>query len=202
VKNNVKLPLILASSSPRRKDLLARLHITPDQIIAADINEAPRKQELPKHLATRLSEEKAQKISAQIKVGYIIAADTIVTLGRRPLGKAENKDDVAKFLSLLSGRRHRVYTAVTIIKKSNNGDEIVRTKFSETIIKFKNLTGHEIASYAANGEGIGKAGGYSIQGYAESFVSFLSGSHSNVIGLPLFEVRNMLTSLGFFDSNH
>lgn len=191
------LPLILASQSPNRLNMLAKMNIKPDKIIPADIDESEKKGELPKQIAARLSEGKAEKIAEQIDEGYVIGSDSIVALGRRTLPKALSKEDVIYCMKMLSGRRHKVYTGVTIIKKTKDGI-VKRTRVGETILKFKRLTDNEIEEYASTDEGLNKAGGYSIQGLAESFMSYISGSYSNVVGLPLFEVRNMLTSLGYY----
>lgn len=191
------LPLILASKSPNRVNMLAKMNIKPDKIIPADIDESEKKGELPKQIALRLAEEKAIKVASEIEEGYIIGCDSIVALGRRTLPKALTKEDVIYCMKMLSGRRHKVYTGVTIIKKTK--DVLVKcTKVAETVIKFKRLTDAEIEEYASTDEGFNKAGGYSVQGFAESFMSFMAGSYSNVVGLPLFETRNMLTSLGFY----
>lgn len=192
------IPLILASSSPNRLNMLAKMNIKPDKIMPADIDESEKKGELPKNIAARLSEAKASKIAESVKEGYIIGSDSIVALGRRTLPKALSKEDIIYCMKMLSGRRHKVYTSVTIIKKTKDGSFTKRTKIAETIIKFKRLTDTEIEEYAYTKEGLNKAGGYSIQGFAESFMSYISGSYSNVVGLPLFEVRNMLTSLDYY----
>lgn len=190
--------LILASKSPNRLNMLAKMNIKPDKIIPADIDESEKKSELPKQIALRLSASKASKVASELDEGYIIGSDSVVALGRRTLPKALTKEDIIYCMKLLSGRRHKVYTGVSIIKKSN-GQIIKRSRVIETTLKFKRLTDAEIEYYASTEEGLEKAGGYSIQGYAESFMSFISGSYSNVVGLPLFETRNMLTSLGFFE---
>jgi septum formation protein len=134
-----------------------------------------------------------------VEEGYIMAADSIVAVGRRTLPKALTSEDVIQCLKLLSGRRHKVYTGVAIFKK-HNGILLKRSRLVETIVKFKSLTDNEIAAYSKLEDGLNKAGGYSIQGYAESFITYISGSFSNVVGLPLFETKNMLVSLGFFDN--
>jgi septum formation protein len=165
--------LILASASPRRLDLLARIGIVPDAVDPADIDEAVLPGELPRLHVTRL------------------AADTVVAAGRRILPKAEDEAQARDCLTLLSGRRHHVLTAVTV---TANGT--AHHRLSDTIVTFKPLTAAEIDAYIACGEWHGKAGGYAIQGRAEAFVRFLSGSHSGVVGLPLFETRNLLLSAG------
>lgn len=191
------LPLILASQSPNRLNMLAKMNLKPDQVIPADIDESEKKGELPKQIAGRLAEGKASKVAEQIEEGYIIGSDSVVALGRRTLPKALSKEDIIYCMKMLSGRRHKVYTGVTIIKKTKDGI-VKKTKVGETILKFKRLTDAEIEEYASSEEGLNKAGGYSIQGFAECFMSYVSGSYSNVVGLPLFETRNMLTSLGYY----
>jgi septum formation protein len=179
--------------------MLAKMNIKPDKVMPADIDESEKKGELPKQIAARLSESKASKIVDSVEEGYIIGSDSIVALGRRTLPKALSKQDIIYCMNMLSGRRHKVYTGITIIKKTKDGKTIKRMKVAETIIKFKRLTDSEIEEYASSDEGLNKAGGYSIQGFAESFISYISGSYSNVVGLPLFEVRNMLISLGYYN---
>ena len=190
-----KIPIILASQSPNRLALLKRLKILPDQILPANIDETEKQKELPSQLVARLAHEKAIKISDTLDEGLIIAADTVAAIGRRILPKALTAEDVRECLLLLSHRRHRVYTGICIIKKTA-GNLRTRQKLVQTIIKFKKLTSQDIDLYIKLGEGLNKAGGYSIQEFAESFVSFISGSYSNVIGLPLSETANMLNSLG------
>lgn len=191
------LPIILASQSSTRIELLKRIKITPTQIIPADIDETPNLRELPNHLATRLAYEKAIKIVSQIEdSAIIIAADTVTALGRRILPKATAYEEVRYCMELLSGRRHRVYTGLCIIKK-DQGQITTRQKIVGTIIKFKKLSKEEIDFYCSLDEGLNKAGGCKISGYAEAFISFISGSYSNVMGLPLFETVNALNSLGF-----
>lgn len=192
------LPLILASQSPNRLNMLAKMNLKPDKVIPADIDESEAKGELPKQIAARLSDGKASKIADEVSEGYIIGSDSVVALGRRTLPKALTKEDIIYCMKMLSGRRHKVYTGVTIIKKTTDGKIVKRTKVGETILKFKRLTDAEIEEYASTEEGLNKAGGYSIQGFAECFMSYVSGSYSNVVGLPLFETRNLLTSLGFY----
>jgi septum formation protein len=192
------IPLILASSSPRRLELLSRIGIIPNQILPADIDESEQKQELPRNLVSRLAKAKAEKIASEVDKAYIIGADTVTALGRRILPKALNDDDVRFCLNLLSGKRHQVYTGITIIKK-NGSETLERNRLVQSIVRFKRITDQEIELYVQSKEGINKAGGCSIQGLVESFIPFISGSHSNILGLPLFETRNMLISLGFFN---
>jgi len=191
-----QLSIILASASPARLKLLKQINITPKQIIAANIDESEFKGELPAEVAKRLCLTKAQKIALEVESGIIIAADTVIAKGRTTLPKAETVEQVRYCLETLQGRRHRAYTGVCIIRKDLTG-LIIRKKVVQTIVQIKKLSSKEIDFYCQTKEGLGKAGGYSIIGFAESFVSFISGSYSNVIGLPLFETVNMLRSVGF-----
>ena len=183
--------LVLASASPRRLDLLARIGIVPDAVAPADIDEAALPGELPRVHAMRLAAAKAAVVAARYPEAVILAADTVVAVGRRILPKTEDEAQARTCLALLSGRRHRVLTAITVI-----ADGKARHRLSNTIVTFKALTVAEIDGYIASGEWQGKAGGYAIQGQAEAFVRFLSGSYSGVVGLPLFETRNLLLSAG------
>lgn len=195
------MKLILASASPNRLELLRKINIIPDSIISADIDETPATKELPNKLALRLAQEKGQRV-LDVTQGdcYIISADTVVALGRRILPKALTQEDVRYCFNLLSGRGHKVYTAFTLIKKINN-QVTIRNKVVTTVLKFKRMTTQEIDYYVNSNEGLNKAGGYAIQGYAQCYLEFISGSVSNVVGLPLFEVRNGLLSLGYKDIN-
>jgi septum formation protein len=186
------VPLILASASPRRLDLLARIGVVPDGVDPADIDEAPRKGELPLPHARRLAAEKAAAVAIRHPGAVVLAADTVVGAGRRILPKAESEVQARQCLELLSGRRHRVFSALTVIDSHG----VARHRDSTTILAFKRLSESEITAYIAGGEWQGKAGGYAVQGYAEAFVRFLSGSHSGVIGLPLFETRALLLATG------
>ena len=183
--------LILASASPRRLDLLARIGVVPDAVEPADIDEAVSTGELPASHAKRLAAEKAAAVA--LPGALTLAADTVVAAGRRILPKAEDEATARTSLTLLSGRRHRVHSAVTLIDADGNA----RHRLSTTIVTFKRLTDAEIAAYLATGEWRGKAGGYAVQGRAESFVRFLSGSYSGVVGLPLFETRALLVAAGY-----
>lgn len=187
--------LILASASPRRVELLARLGITPDAIDPADIDEAPLKAERPRDYALRMAREKAAVVSARHPQACVLAADTVVAAGPRILPKAESPQQVRDCLALLSGRRHRVLSAICLIDAAGPA----RTRLSETILTFKRLSPREIDAYVTGGEGLGKAGGYAIQGYAESYVRALMGSHSGVMGLPLCETRALLVAAGCLD---
>ncbi len=191
--------LILASASPRRVELLQQAGIEPEALVPTDIDEEPKRAEHPRSLAKRLAQEKALAARAVLKSekrdedAYILAADTVVALGRRVLPKADYIDEATSCLRLLSGRTHRVYTAVSLITPA--GKE--RQKLVETRVRFKRLSREEIDSYLASGEWRGKAGGYAIQGLAAVFVVKLSGSYSNVVGLPLHETVSMLTGEGY-----
>lgn len=197
----MKIPLILASQSPARVKLLEQVKVSPDHIIPSDIDEDPKKGEKGRELALRLSKEKAHKVAESFDKGIIIAADTVPVCRGRIIDKALSKDDIIEMITILSGRRHQIYTAVCIIKKDVSGTKVAQ-KVIKTVIKFRSLTKKEIEHYASLGEGIGKAGGYTLTGYAESFVSFISGSFSNVIGLPLYETTNILRSFGYYtDAN-
>ncbi|MCR0981843.1 Maf family protein [Roseomonas populi] len=186
-------PLVLASASPRRLDLLARLGILPDSVDPADIDETPRKAELPRQLAGRLSRAKAEAVAARSPGALVLAADTVVGVGRRILGKPADAAEARRFLEFLSGRRHRVTTGVALVTP----DGAVRTRLVETTLAFQRLTDAQMDDYVASGEWEGKAGGYAIHQRAEVFVRFLSGSHSNVVGLPLFETAQLLRGVGW-----
>ncbi|HBM90450.1 MAG TPA: septum formation protein Maf [Rhodospirillaceae bacterium] len=185
---------ILASSSPRRLALLASIDVVPDSVLPAACDETPRKEEKPFDLAVRLAAEKGAVVAAQKPNAWILSADTVVGCGRRILPKAETQQDVRSCLSLLSGRRHHVMTGVALYLPT--GEKI--EKCCKSVVTFKRLSSSEIESYVSSGEGIGKAGGYAIQGRAACFVRFLAGSYSNVVGLPLFEVGQMLHRIGYF----
>ena len=183
--------LVLASSSPRRRDLLARIGAEPVRVASPDIDETPRAAELPRDYALRLAVEKAQAVDRAADE-IVIAGDTTIAVGRRILPPATDKSVQRRLIALLSGRRHHALSAVCVI----GTDGTVRTRLADTIVAFKPLSPTEIDDYVACGEGLGKAGGYAIQGRAEAFVRFLSGSHSGVVGLPLFEARALLKAAG------
>lgn len=183
--------LILASASPRRLDLLARIGVTPDAILPAEIDETPRRGELPVPYARRMAAEKAAAVAEP--GALVLAADTVVAAGRRILPKAETEAEARAALGLLSGRRHRVHSAVTLIDSGG----IARHRLSTSIVAFKHLSQAELAAYLAAGEWRGKAGGYAIQGRAEALVRMISGSHSGVVGLPLFETRALLRAADY-----
>ena len=185
-------PLILASGSPRRVELLARLGLSPAAIDPADIDESPLKGEAPAPYAVRLAAAKAALVATRHPGAAVLGADTVVAAGRRILPKTEDAGEARTCLELLSGRRHRVYSAVTLIDAAG----VVRQRLSTSIVAFKRLTKAEIDAYLSGGDWQGKAGGYAIQGYAESWVRMLMGSHSGVMGLPLFETRALLASAG------
>ena len=185
--------LILASASPRRLDLLAQIGIVPDKVMPADINEDPIAGELPKGHALRLAREKAIKVASENPDAIILAADTVVGVGRRILPKTETIDEARKCLKLMSGRGHRVFTGVAVIDAK--GD--LMSRVVETRLKMKRLSNDELTQYLDSGEWQGKAGGYGIQGRAGAFISHLLGSYTNVVGLPLFETRNLLTGAGY-----
>jgi septum formation protein len=184
--------LVLASASPRRLALLDQIGIVPDLVRAADLDETPLKGELPRVHAVRLAREKAEAVAALEPAGFILAADTVVACGRRILPKAETEAEARQCLALLSGRAHRVYTAVALISP----DGQLRERMSETRVSFKRLSTSELDAYIASGEWRGKAGGYAVQGHAAIFVRLLSGSYSGVVGLPLFEVAGLLAGVG------
>ncbi len=182
---------MLASASPRRLALLAQIGIVPDRVTSPDIDESPHRDETPRQLAERLAALKA----ATVTEGdcFVLAADTVVAVGRRILGKPETQEQARAFLGLLSGRRHRVMTAVVV--RAPDGRRAQR--LCESIVTFARLDALQTDAYVACGEWQGKAGGYAIQGRAAGFVRFLSGSHSNVVGLPLFETAQLLRGLSY-----
>lgn len=182
--------IILASASPRRVELLVQLGITPKAIVPAALDETPLPRELPPKLAQRLAQAKAEAIAALHPGQYVLAADTVVACGRRVLPKAESAAEVNSCLQLLSGRRHRVYGGICLIAP----DGKARTKLAESIVKFRRLTAEDIAAYTASGEGLGKAGGYAIQGMAAAYIPFIAGSYSNIVGLDLAVVAQLIRS--------
>ena len=187
-----KPPLVLASASPRRLDLLARIGVVPDAVLPADTDETPRKGEVPRRVAARLAAAKAAAVSAP-PGALVLAADTVVGLGRRVLPKADTEEEARRCLEMLSGRRHQVATGVAL----RLPDGRLRQRLVLTAVAFQRLTAAQIEDYVSRGEWRGKAGGYAIQGRAECFVRFLSGSHSNVVGLPLFETAQLLRGAGW-----
>lgn len=183
--------LVLASASPRRLELLARLGVTPDAVRPAEIDETPRRSELPAAYACRMAAEKAAAVAAPGSL--VLAADTVVAAGRRILPKTHDEAEARATLALLSGRRHTVLSAVTLMDRMGEA----RHRLSTSIVAFKRLSDDEIAAYIASDEWRGKAGAYAIQGRAEALVRFLSGSHSGVMGLPLYETRVLLRAAGY-----
>ncbi|HEX8468406.1 MAG TPA: Maf family protein [Allosphingosinicella sp.] len=183
--------LILASASPRRLELLARLGVVPDSVVPAGIDETARKAEIPDRYACRMAMEKAAALAEPGSL--ILAADTVVAAGRRILPKTENREEALEALTLLSGRRHRVHSAVAVTGPEGR----TRTRLSTSVVAFKRLSSEEIEAYLGSGEWRGKAGGYAIQGRAEALVRMLSGSHSGVMGLPLYETRALLRAAGY-----
>jgi septum formation protein len=191
--------LVLASGSPRRLQLLQQAGIDPDHLTPVNADETPQRGEAPRSLAKRLAKEKAQlalknaERSPELQESYVLAADTVVALGRRILPKAEMLDQASHCLRLLSGRSHRVYTGLTLVTPKG----AMRHRLVETRVRFKRLSKEEMEAYLASGEWRGKAGGYAIQGLAGTFVVKLVGSYSNVVGLPLYETVSLLTGEGF-----
>ncbi len=161
------------------------------QVVHADIDETPRRGELPPDYARRMAREKALAVSAD--AGFVLAGDTVVAAGRRILPKAEDETTARRCIELLSGRRHRVLSAIAL--RAPDGG--LRERLSETVVRFKRLSDEELAAYLAGGEWHGKAGGYAIQGSAEGLIAWIGGSHSGVVGLPLFETRALLKAAGF-----
>ncbi len=183
--------LVLASASPRRRELLSRIGMSDFTVEAADIDETPHAREVPREYARRMAREKA--LALPPTDAFVLAGDTVVACGRRVLPKAEDEATARACLALLSGRRHRVLSAIAL----RAPDGSVHERLSETIVRFKQLSKEEIDAYLAGGEWEGKAGGYAIQGTAEGLIAWISGSHSGVVGLPLFETRALLRGAGF-----
>lgn len=190
---------MLASASPRRLALLQQIGIEPDALLPSDIDESPLKGERPKAVARRLAREKAERARAvlatrpELEGAFIVAADTVVARGSRILPKPEHVEEAAQCLRLLSGRGHRVYTGLAVIGPRGG----LRERLVETRVSFKHLSRQDIEAYLASGEWRGKAGGYAVQGRAASFVTKLVGSHSSVVGLPLYETAAILTGEGY-----
>lgn len=186
-------PLVLASASPRRLELLAQLGIVPAVIDPADIDETPWRGELPMQHARRLALAKATAVARRHRHAFVLAADTVVACGRRILPKAETRAIAEACIKLLSGRRHLVIGGLCVI--TPDGRPSLRTVVSQ--VAFKRLSASETAAYLACDEWQGKAGGYAIQGRAAGLIPWVSGSHSNIVGLPLFETRALLAGLGY-----
>src|SRR5207248_2793714 len=191
--------LVLASGSPRRLTLLNQAGIEPDSLLPSEIDELPVKGELPRALATRLARAKAEaalqavRLDEGLRCAFILAADTVVAVGRRIMPRAEMLDEAAACLRLLSGRNHRVYSAVCLVTPK----ESFRQRLVETRVRFKRLSKEDLEAYLASGEWRGKAGGYAVQGLAGSFVVKLVGSYTNVVGLPLYETLALLSGEGY-----
>ena len=185
-------PLVLASASPRRRALLEQIGYAPDAVEPAALDETVLRGEQPEAHAARLARAKAEAVAAGHPGAFILGADTVVACGRRILDKAETEEDARRCLSLLSGRRHRVYGGVTVIDPAGR----TVSRLVRTAVTFKRLSAEEVAAYLAGGEWQGKAGGYAIQGRAAAFVRFVGGSYSNVVGLPLHETYRLLMGLG------
>jgi septum formation protein len=186
----VRPRLILGSASPRRRDLLAQVGILPDAVQATAVDEAPQRGETARACALRLACDKAEAVPADPD-DVVLAADTVVALGRRLLGKPADEAQARGFVELLSGRRHRVVTAVALRRGERRWSRAV-----ETAVRFRRLEPRDIAGYLASGEWQGKAGGYAIQGRAAGFVPWIGGSYSNVVGLPLAETLGLLAAAG------
>jgi septum formation protein len=185
--------LVLASASPRRLDLLAQVGLTPSEILPADIDEAQHPREVPRALAARLANGKAEAVAALRPDAFVLGADTVVAVGRRILGKAASPAEATKFLNLLSGRSHKVLSGVCVIAPGGKTSRRVVV----TSVAFKRLSEAEIADYVAACEWQGKAGAYAIQGLAARFVRAINGSYTNIVGLPVFETVQMLSGLGY-----
>jgi len=191
--------LVLASGSPRRLSLLSQVGISPDALRPTDVDETPTKGELPRAHANRLAHAKAEAALAAVQRddeltgAYILAADTVVAVGRRILPKAELLDEASQCLRLLSGRNHHVYTSICLVTPKG----IFRPRLVETRVRFKRLSNADIEAYLASGEWQGKAGGYAAQGLAGSFIVKIVGSYSNVVGLPLYETATLLAGEGY-----
>ena len=185
--------LVLASASPRRRELLAQIALSPDIVDPADLDETPRPRELPARHCLRLAIEKAERVAARHEGAFVLAADTVVACGRRILPKPADEATARRCLELLSGRRHRVHSGLALA--TPDGGLTLRRVASQ--VAFKRLSADEIALYLASGEWCEKAGGYAIQGRAAALIRFMSGSYSNVVGLPLFETAQLLAGRGY-----
>ena len=185
--------LILASASPRRRDLLRSIGVEPDEISPADIDEAPRADETPRRYALRLAQEKACTVAKRRQGALVLAADTVVACGRRILPKAEDRETARQCLELISGRAHRVFTGVCLLGPNDEA----RVRVVETRVKVRLLDDRRVRSYLETGEWEGKAGGYAIQGAFAAHIAMLAGSYTNVVGLPLYETANLLESAGW-----
>jgi len=191
--NHHRSKLVLASASTRRLDLLQSINVFPDVIDPAEIEEIPFRNEMPHHFALRMAKEKAHGVASRHPNAFVLAADTVVCRGRRILPKAETPSEAKFCLELLSGNRHNVWTSVYLIP----GDTKASSRTVQTLVKFKRLTEGEVCAYVKSNEWQDKAGGYAIQGYASVFVSWIRGSYSNIVGLPLFETSALLEGSGY-----
>jgi septum formation protein len=187
------MKLILASTSPRRLELLKQIGITPDAVTAPDVDETPLKAEKPRAYALRMAEAKALAVAPKHANDFVLAGDTVAAAGLRILPKCADEKEVRECLELLSGRRHRIYGGVCLIAPGKK--PVLR--LAESVVTFRRLTDKDITAYVKSGEGIGKAGGYALQGRAAAFIRFVAGSPSNVIGLPLYEAATLLESAGY-----
>ena len=185
--------LILASSSPQRLELLKQIDIIPDKVVPSKIKENPSKGEKPRDFVIRMSKEKALNVSKKYKDSYVLSGDTIVSVGRRIIRKPSNKAEAENYLNLLSGRRHRVFSAVTLIAP----DKKEMTKVTLTRVKFSRLNKNDLHEYIKTNEWKGRAGGYAIQGKASAFIPWIHGSYTGIVGFPLNEVKNLLSSSGW-----
>jgi septum formation protein len=191
--SGARRPLVLASSSPRRLALLRQIAVEPDHVLAPEIDENPLPRELPRAYAGRVAEAKARAIAGQVDGAFVLAADTVVALGRRILPKCTNEPEARRCLDLMSGRRHRVLGGACVLAPDGRASRRV----VETMVRMKRLTPEEITLYLASGEWRGKAGGYAIQGLAAAFIPAINGSYTNVVGLPVVEIMAMLQGLGW-----
>ena len=189
----VRRPLVLASASPRRAELLLQVGLSPDLIDPADVDESPARGELPAHYAMRMASAKADVVAVRRPQSFVLAADTVVACGRRILPKADSRQSAEACLTMLSGRRHRVIGGVCVIAPDGRR----ATRLVTSHVRFKRLQAGELDAYLAGGEWEGKAGGYAIQGRAARFIAWITGSYSNIVGLPLYETCSMLKGLGF-----
>ena len=195
LSNTKNLKFILGSSSPRRLELLKQINFYPNEIFKPEINEDPQKKELPILYVKRMAREKMDVVKKKFPNDLILTADTIVYVGRRIIDKTNEQSKAIKFLELLSGRRHRVSTAFNLYCK----DKIDSLRVVTSVVKMKRLTDNEIKSYIETNEWKGKAGAYGIQGSAEKFIQFISGSYTNIVGLPLNQVYGSLNSIGYYN---
>ena len=189
---------VLASASPRRRELLAQVALSPDAVDPAEIDETPLARELPRRHALRLAEAKARAVAARHPGAFILGADTVVACGRRILPQALDAETARRCLTMLSGRRHRVLGGIALI----GPDGSFATRCADSVVRFRRLERAELDAYLASGDWKGKAGGYAIQGLAARFVRFISGSYSNVVGLPLFETVALLAGQGYEPARH